>query len=62
MQMSKNLLWNKPKQKRKSCFKQGATAELQIAKKEIKLHILKAKQDYKSTLETKMANNNLVQQ
>lgn len=32
--------------KNKLCVKQGAFAELQIAKKEIELHIVKAKQDY----------------
>jgi len=40
-------------------FKEGDTVELQRAKKDIKLEILKAKRDYKYKLENKMATNNL---
>lgn len=46
-------------QKKQSCFKGGDIAEQQIAKKDLKIGILKAKRDYKYKLENQMATNNL---
>ncbi len=46
-------------QTKKLAFKHGTASELYTAKKDLKIEILRAKQDYKSILENKMAANNL---
>lgn len=45
--------------KKRQAFQQGGSSDLQTATKELKVEILKAKQSYKTTLENKMASNNL---
>ncbi len=46
-------------QAKKLAFKHGAAPELHTATKELKIEILRAKQNYKLKLENKMATNNL---
>lgn len=45
-------------QRKKLAFKQGAASDMYLATKELKIEILKAKQDNKVKLEDKMAANN----
>ena len=46
-------------QAKKLAFKHGTVSGLQIATKELKIEILRAKHNYKLKLENKMASNNL---
>ncbi len=48
-------------QRKKLAFNQGTASDLHSATKELKTEILKARQNYKSKLESKMAANNLGQ-
>ena len=46
-------------QRKKQAFKQGIASDLHNANRELKIEILKAKQNFKSELPNKMAANNL---
>ncbi len=49
----------KYKEKEVCAFKRGAAPDLLLATKELKTEVLRAKQKYRTELESKMAANNL---